>query len=195
MSIIYQIEFFTYWHAGSGLSGGTYADLLVTKTKKGLPFIPGKTLKGLIREGADFLHELDSEMITSEFIRDIFGESPKKEDEEKDISRKEAKAFFSNAELSLELTESISETDTRYLYDVFSSTAINKNGLAAKGTLRQAEVTIPLVLYAKAEHFPDIQGYQEQFKNCLKAVKSMGMSRSRGLGRCRFSLIENKSEI
>jgi CRISPR/Cas system CMR subunit Cmr4 (Cas7 group RAMP superfamily) len=49
-TIAYQIDFFSYWHASSGLAGGAYADLLVNKTREGLPYIPGRTLKGLLRE-------------------------------------------------------------------------------------------------------------------------------------------------
>ena len=53
--IDYQIEFFSQWHCGSGLSAGADIDLLVIKDKEGMPFIPGKTLKGLIREAVENL--------------------------------------------------------------------------------------------------------------------------------------------
>ena len=53
--IDYQIEFFSQWHCGSGLSAGADIALLVIKDKEGMPFIPGKTLKGLIREAVENL--------------------------------------------------------------------------------------------------------------------------------------------
>ena len=189
MTIIYKIEFFTYWHTGSGLSGGTYADMLVNKTNKNLPFIPGKTLKGLLREAADFLHSLNEERVTAGFISDVFGENPNRE--EKEVYKTEGQAFFSNAELSRTLTVSIDEKNAGFLYDVFSSTKIDENGLAANHSLRQIEVTAPLILYAKADHFPDKEGYKKQFTDCLKMVKQLGVNRSRGLGRCQLSVIEN----
>ncbi len=43
-----KIEFFSPWHCGSGPSAGADADSLVIKDINGLPFIPGKTIKGLI---------------------------------------------------------------------------------------------------------------------------------------------------
>ena len=48
-----KIEFFSPWHCGSGLSAGADADSLVIKDINGLPFIPGKTIKGLIREAVE----------------------------------------------------------------------------------------------------------------------------------------------
>ena len=48
----YEITFYTNWHCGSGLSSGADCDSLVVKDKNGLPFVPGKTIKGLLREAA-----------------------------------------------------------------------------------------------------------------------------------------------
>lgn len=48
-----KIEFFSPWHCGSGLSAGADADSLVIKDTNGLPYIPGKTIKGLIREAVE----------------------------------------------------------------------------------------------------------------------------------------------
>jgi CRISPR/Cas system CSM-associated protein Csm3 (group 7 of RAMP superfamily) len=189
-SIIYQIDFFTYWHASSGLSGSTYADLLVNKTDENLPFIPGKTLKGLLREAAESIHELDSDLVKSDFIEYVFGLSPTKKEMDKEIYTKEAKCFFSNAYLSEKLTTSINIESTNYLYKVISSTKIDKNGIAEDSSLRQLEVTVPLILYAKIEHFPEEGNYLEQFKHCLNWVKRMGLNRSRGLGRCQFSILK-----
>jgi CRISPR/Cas system CSM-associated protein Csm3 (group 7 of RAMP superfamily) len=189
-TIIYQIEFFTYWHTSSGLSGSTYADLLVNKTDKNLPFIPGKTLKGLLREAAENIHELNSDLVRLPFIKDVFGISPSVEDAQKEVFREEAKSFFSNANLSENLTTAIKE-ESEYLYNVIASTKIDKNGLADEGSLRQLEVTIPLVLYAKVEQFPEGSNYETQFEYCLQWVKRMGLNRSRGLGRCNFSILKS----
>ena len=60
-----KIEFFSPWHCGSGLSAGADADSLVIKDINGLPFIPGKTIKGLIREAVEdyaALRGLDMEL-------------------------------------------------------------------------------------------------------------------------------------
>jgi CRISPR/Cas system CSM-associated protein Csm3 (group 7 of RAMP superfamily) len=200
MTLKYQIEFFTYWHAGSGLSGGAYADLLVNKNKAGLPFLPGKTLKGMIRDGALMLNEYNPRLVTTDFIHTIFGEVPTKVKLEDADTTPVAPGicFFSNAELSAELTAELTtplnpdEYLGQYLYEVLSSTKIDENGLAEDHTLRQMEVTIPLTLYATIEDFPDDEDSRTQMQHCLSAIKRMGLGRTRGLGRCQFSLLNQE---
>lgn len=198
MTLQYQIEFFTYWHAGSGLSGGAYADLLVNKTKEGLPFIPGKTLKGMIRAGAITISSYNSSLVEVDFIHKVFGEVPTKaKPEDADTMPVEpGVCFFSNAELSGNLTAQLIQNEHKYLsqhfYEVLSSTRIDDQGVADDHTLRQMEVTIPLTLYATIEHFPDDRAYLTQIQHCMSAIKRMGLGRTRGLGRCQFSLLNPK---
>src|SRR5699024_10170830 len=94
-TLIYQIEFFNYWHSGSGLAGSTYADSIVNKTERNLPFIPGKTLKGLLRDAAEKINELNPSLVSDKFISQVFG---KKSDEEGNNAnyKDEGQAFFTN---------------------------------------------------------------------------------------------------
>lgn len=189
-TIAYQIEFFSYWHASSGLAGGAYADLLVNKTRAGLPYIPGRTLKGLLREAAETISHFDKDLVSQAFIIDVFGQSPEEKDIVDESATHEAKSFFSNAHLSNHLQKKISKDDASFLYQVLASTKINELGVAAYGTLRQLEVTVPLTLFATIEQFPDIPGYEQQISHCFQWIKRMGLNRSRGLGRCKFSIIQ-----
>lgn len=185
--IIYQIEFFSYWHAGSGLAGSSYADNVVNKNEDNLPIIPGKTIKGLLREAAEDINELDPQLVSTQFIIDVFGERVKNGNA---VSKKEGKAFFTNVNLSKELCENIIKSDyTTDLYHVISSTKINEQGQADDGSLRQLEVTIPLTMYGSIEQFPD-SNYENQLENCLKWVKQLGQNRNRGLGKCKFSIVK-----
>jgi len=184
-AFIYQIEFFTFWHAGSGLSGSTYADSIVLKNGDNLPVIPGKTLKGLLREAAETIHVLNDKLISTEFIKDIFGEG---EQINGNTKRKEGKAFFGNATLSEDLSKSLVDKKmTDSLYQVIASTQIDENGQAKDHSLRQLEVTIPLKLYALIDHFP-MEEYKEQMQHCFNWIKQMGVNRNRGLGKCKFSI-------
>lgn len=188
-TIKYKIDFFTYWHAGSGLSGSTYADLMVNKTSNGLPYIPGRTLKGLLREAAEVIHGFHPSLVTKDFIQDVFGEEPTEQQLEKEDATKEALCFFGSAHLSKYLHENICEEDKPLLYSVLASTKIDEKGLAEHGTLRQMEVTIPLTLFSRIDGFPEKPDYEVQLKHCLNWVKRIGLNRSRGLGRCHFSII------
>ncbi len=196
MTVKYQIEFFTYWHAGSGLSGGAYADLLVNKTKEGLPFIPGKTLKGMIRDGAITINDFAPSRVTMDFINRVFGEKPTKIRPEDTDTNPVAPGvcFFSNAELSGNLSSELSQNKvlSEHFYEVLASTRIDDDGVADDHTLRQMEVTIPLTLYAIIENFPDDNAALAQMQHCMSAIKSMGLGRTRGLGRCQFSLLNPK---
>ncbi len=192
--IIYQIEFFSYWHAGSGLAGSTYADSIVNKNKLGLPIIPGKTIKGLLREAAESINELDDTLVSDIFIQQVFGKrSGEKEvntgNEKKEDIYGEGKAFFTNVELSKKLTESILQKNyVNDLYHVISSTKINEHGQAEDHSLRQLEVTIPITLYGTIEQFPDVL-YETELEHCFKWIKQLGQNRNRGLGKCKFSIV------
>lgn len=194
--LIYSIDFTSYWHTGSGLSSGVGAKALVIKDDHDLPFIPGRTLKGMIRDAAENLHELDPTRIPASFIATVFGRS---DDDRGNGPGKSAAAyqdngcFFGNASLSQFLHQNIASREKAFLYANIASTAIDDEGQALDHTLRQMEVTIPLTLYAYIDHFPDDKLALERLESCLKWIKRIGYNRNRGLGRCQFSLINQGS--
>lgn len=189
-NIIYKIDFFDFWHTGSGLAGSTYADSLVIKNENSLPIIPGKTLKGLLREAAQELHKLDENLVTKHFINTIFGVQPEKNNN-RNPTANEGLCFFSNATLSKNLSDKLESNfeQKQQLYQVLSSTAIDSNGQAKEGSLRQLEVTIPLSLYAQIVDFPNDAASKNQLEHCLNWIKQLGLNRNRGLGRCHLSII------
>ncbi len=186
-SIQYTVSFFTYWHCSSGVVGGPDASNTVIKDESNLPFIPGKTLKGLIREAAeDFLPILYGEVFSRQFVVDIFGPDSNAFDYDNQSSH------FANATLPAPVKAGIEPEDTTLLYDLLASTAIDKEGQAKDGSLRQIEVCVPMSLTAKILDFPDKPQYLEALEKCLMGIKQMGSDRTRGLGRCQFSLIQNE---
>ncbi len=188
-TITYQIEFSTYWHTGSGLSGGVDANLAVIKDEHELPFIPGRTMKGLLREAAEMLNELNTDLVSKDFIATVFGIG---EDQSTNGEYRAGQCFFSNAMLSKYLTDHLQSHPEKgkMLFTTIASTAINEKGIAKNQTLRQLEVTIPLSLYATIESFPDDQEMVKQLNYCFQWIKKMGTNRTRGLGRCAFSQIK-----
>jgi len=181
-----KIEFFDYWHCGSGLSGGSRVDALVARDKQGLPYIPGKTLKGHIREMAESLKDCY-------FINICFGGSSNdgKNGKEKDIcfdedySEKEGECYFSNATIE----EHIDKKLISYLFTTISSTKIDEKGLAITGSLREIEVVVPLTLYATIEFSGNSKDFKEKMKKSLSQVKRIGLNRTRGLGRCEITVV------
>ncbi len=76
----YSIQFHDYWCTASGLSGGAKADILTLKDTDGLPYVPGRTIKGLLREAAETICAFDDSMISAEQITAIFGSNDDKDE-------------------------------------------------------------------------------------------------------------------
>lgn len=200
MTIVYKIKFFSYWHTGSGLSGGAETSLRAIKDEDGLPFIPGKTLKGLLREAATNINSLSKNLVKQDFIDILFGLG---EDRHEDGRFSPGQCFFSNATLSEYLTQELAMAPSRkkHLFTNMAFTSIDEHGLAKDKTLRQVEFTVPLTLYATLVDFPssgDSLGQSddnlEQLKTCFKWVKKLGSNRNRGFGRCEFSHYKSVTE-
>ena len=167
------IEFFTYWHCGSGTSGGSRVDALVARDDNGLPYIPGKTIKGHIKEMAETIGDND-------FVNLCFGSSEEREGE----------CYFSNATIEEKIDKNLSS----YLFSTISSTKIDDKSLAVTGSLREIEVVVPLKLFATIEFSDKTKEYQEQMKKALYQVKRMGLNRTRGLGRCEISVVGESND-
>lgn len=58
----------TWWHAGTGRGHGEQADAVVQRTPEGLPYLPGKTVKGLLRAALVLGASLESEVHPSSAI-------------------------------------------------------------------------------------------------------------------------------
>jgi len=188
MTVKYKVEFLDYWHLSSGLSAGAKLDSTVIKDKYDLPYLSGKTLKGLVREMA-LAFECD-------FIDTCFGTTTDKKDKcyEEGKEEKEGTCYFSNATLPIEVADEIKEHKLQErLYDVIASTKIGQKGLksetegiAVDNSLREIEVVVPLTLEGFIDDIPS--GYKEKMIQALKMIKRMGLNRNRGLGRCQISV-------
>lgn len=191
--ITYKIKFHSEWHCGSGLTSGSDLDALVVKDAEGFPFIPGKTIKGLLKEAAEELLKIQEKApINEPFITEMFGYFDNKDDEKSEIHTK-GTAFFSNAVLSSNLRNEIKETGLiDFLYRDVASTAIEKNGIAKAHSLRKMQTVIPCELIGTISRVDET--YEGDLKKCLNYIKRLGQNRNRGLGRCTFIVVEPNKE-
>lgn len=184
MTIHYKTEFFTYWHCGSGLSAGADVDLLTVKDAEGFPFIPGKSVKGLVREAAETLVALNPDRYpSSDEVERIFGQE----------GSLQGCAFFSNSEFP-DADKVALLGDTKYLFTALSSTSIDENGIAKEHSLRRTEVALPCTLIGVIMHWPDDARSQSLIEDSLAFVKRLGENRNRGLGRCRFAILKKEAD-
>ncbi len=177
--INYTITFFSDWHAGSGLSSGAEADAIVIKDTNNLPYLPGKTFKGLLKDALMDIHEVQPEIADLSEIEKLFGK------ENIDKSTESGTLFFSNAEISDTEKDEISFEMSRHLYRINASTTIDENGVAKNSSLRTMEVTIPITLEGYISCDEKLSEKQlELVKRALQWTRSLGSNRNRGLGRC-----------
>ncbi|MEY4503772.1 MAG: hypothetical protein RL154_64 [Pseudomonadota bacterium] len=170
MTLQYTLKFYDYWHISSGLSAGTRLDSTVIKDDNNLPYVAGKTIKGLSREMAELLED-------AQFVKECFG------GEGIDIG----KCYFANAVLKQETAKQIISNKLQdSLCDILAFTKIDdKTGIADDKTLREIEVVVPLTLTGEIKDIPN-QDYFNKLIKALKMIKRIGLNRNRGLGRCEF---------
>ena len=179
MKIEYKIKFLDYWHISSGKSGGALYDALVLKDENKLPFIPGRTIKGLVRDNAFQLGYLDEkEKFIDLDLKKCLGD-------ELDAGE----CYFSNLYLNEnEQNSIISNGLQEFLYERLTFTAL-KNRVAKDDSLREFEVVVPIELEGYIEVCEDCE---EKIKRLLKMIKRLGIDRRRGLGRCEIIIKDKK---
>ncbi len=164
----YKISILSDWHIGSGLSSGAESDANVLKDPDNLPYIPGKTVKGLFKAA---LMEMPLSVVSEIDITRIF---------------ESGSIFFSNAYLSKEERDE-AKCYNNFLYRKIAYTSIGENGIALNHSLRTMEVCIPLVLQG------EITGFCEKkdrifLEMAAKWIRGIGVNRNRGMGRCKIQI-------
>lgn len=186
-TLYYSIEFFTYWQCSSGLSSGAEFDSLVIKDKDGMPYVPGKTVKGLLREALSDLNQYSESAVLD--IDRYFG---KGNDKDSGVGSTQGRLYFSDAGLNEADRRLILSKDLQpYLYTSLASTRIS-DGVAVKGSLRNIEATLPCTLLGKIEGVDSDAVYA--LEQAFGMIKRLGSGRNRGLGRCQISRIEPEKQ-
>lgn len=185
----YKIDFFSSWHCGSGLSAGADVDALVVRDRDGLPYVPGKTVKGLVREAVeDFLAFRKED---TRIVADLFGNAEDRNNlpQDEEGKMKQGILFFSNAELLSEQKQIILDEQLKpFLFDSVAATRIAEDGIAMPHSLRRIQVVLPCTLYGQILDVPEESKILLQ--QAVKLIKRMGLARNRGLGRCSFTIME-----
>lgn len=170
----YKIKFYSNWHCGSGLAAGADVDALVVKDSDGLPYVPGRTIKGLLRDAATELGYDESSIVK------VFGKAGDRENQT-------GCAFFGNAVLpEHEAKEIVKGQLASHLYQTFASTAIDDNGIAKDNSLRRIETVVPCSLEGSVSGVDSSE--EKMLKEAMKYIKRLGTGRNRGYGRCNIEL-------
>lgn len=188
MTFYGTIRFYEYWHAGSGEAGVGDVDDSPVKNRHGLPYLPGKTLKGLLHEA---FCELAAWGAVSQLIRpsvslveQLFGS------ESRQGRRNCGWLRVSDAVLPGDLADYLVDRQMQEgLFEVISATAIEESGIARARSLRRFEVAVPVELSftLSVDNPPDAFGAtdpQAMFAAACRLIRRAGKFRNSGFGRC-----------
>ncbi|MFA7481764.1 MAG: RAMP superfamily CRISPR-associated protein [Vulcanimicrobiota bacterium] len=197
----------SYWRIGSGKGSDAIADALVLRDSAGLPVIPGRTIKGLLRDSmklATLSGSVREESLSRWFGSPLAGtEQNLKDGDEQEIAlekgrfqSEEGLLWFGSAQLPAawrKWAKSNPESDVLGELTAYqSSTAIDKDGVAKEHSLRVAEVAVPMDLIAEVRGPSDDKQWVQDLKVTLPLLRALGSRRSRGLGRVDVTLEESR---
>ena len=195
MSYQLKIEIQSYWHAGTGRGQGSDVNALTHRDQDGIPCLPGKTVKGLLRDAVTRWSQLDSEADTQLSVERLFGKSP---DEEPGKAGGVGLLRVSDAVLAADELYHL-RNDKSLCAGLFRSlhaTKINyETGTAEDKSLRGIEVVVPLTLYAEIMEVSGVESvdnWVDEITPALRLIKGVGAHRTRGLGRAVVTLEEIK---
>lgn len=182
-----RFRFLSPWHMGSGFGEGANLDAVPVKSAAGLPYIPGRSVKGLLREAVQLAEEC-GQLADGTTLR-LFG------------SRDPKKSRYESRPGSLRVTSAVLGTDLEAwakkkpvpvseLYTVLSATKIGDRGLAEDETLRKIEAAWPLTLTAEVDGANDETDWIESLRLAAPLIRQAGMRRHRGLGRVEVAIEE-----
>ncbi|MBC8213795.1 MAG: hypothetical protein H8E71_04060 [Candidatus Marinimicrobia bacterium] len=175
---------------GSGMSGSAVIDSDVTADSYGIPFIPAKRVKGLLRESLMEVFEMIGGKIDKDKINGLFGK----------IGDAESKSLFVS-DVKMKESDNLHEwldwaKSSEVWKGYFQSSAIKdaystirqqtklENGIAAKHSLRTFRVLnkgLEFEGVISKEKFNDTE--KEMLQLAFSNMRYLGISRNRGFGR------------
>jgi len=188
-----NIRFLDYWHCGTGKGAGAHLDAVVDLDRYGLPFVPGKHIRGLLRDAVERLESWGqlaqfAQCPTQESLAvALFGSAGGMQ-----TLREPGRLEIRNATLPPAFAEWLCGEPGRSapLFRELHSAAIDpESGVARSRFLRGIQVTVPLELQAELA-CADSAGidWKAVITSALALVPALGAHRSRGLGRAVLKL-------
>lgn len=189
-----RIDLRGYWHPGGGRGGGAVLDATTHRDSSGLPVLPGRHIKGLLREALECAAGFGWDGYAG-LAQQLFGE---RSAEEAGSAPAPGGLRVSDGSLPDATRAWLSDPDRQrrlapHLYRSLYATAIDSaTGTARDKSLRGIEVVVPLTLFARIEPVPGQTeppvDWPQRLRDCLPLIDAVGAHRGRGLGRAVLSL-------
>ncbi|MDS4031991.1 MAG: RAMP superfamily CRISPR-associated protein [Candidatus Contendobacter sp.] len=185
-----KIDIQSYWHPGTGRGSGFHLDAVTHTGPDGLPRLPGRTLKGLLRDAVHRAEQWGWPKVPAGSTEALFGP----------IGRDGQPTHpgllrISDATLPDEVATYLATDDGKPLvsglYREHFSTAIDATtGVATSRSLRGMQVVVPLTLEALIAEIPGVAAVPDwpiRIEAILPLVTAVGAQRNRGFGRAHLS--------
>ena len=178
--------------------GGVYnsaIDIDVCYDEWGFPYIPGKRLKGCLRECGVELKECGMTID----VDNIFGTQGESSNRAK---VRISNAYLENYEAMKDMVIKYKDTLIFHPQNVLNSysyvrtqTSIDYDtGVAEDTTLRMIRVVKKGLVFEADVTIDGDEELEKDFENCCKILNHMGVSRTRGYGEVKLSIIDNPEE-
>lgn len=196
MSYQLKIDIQSYWHPGTGSGRGSDVDAVTHRDAEGLPCLPGKSLKGILRDAVSRWEQFTQANTLPSLANKLFGAGADEGDTWLGLVRVSDAVLADD--IRYHLIKSAKDDDGKNnlipsLYRSIYSTAIeHQTGTAVNKSLRGMEVVIPLTLYATLAEVPNaehpVSNWHKTIEQSLSLIQAVGAHRSRGLGRAVVTL-------
>ncbi len=194
------LTFDSDWHVGSGAGIPGSVDRQVLRDEEGFPYVPGKTLTGILRDAAEWIADVRDTAEEGNKWKNaligLFGEQPESHGGTPGGFASGAAVGIGSAELSRDLRNYVQELressgpDLRAaLFTVRPGVKIDRaTGRALEDHLYSTERVRGCTLYAPVKYLrgPLSEDEEKLLEDAIRAVRRLGGKRRRGGGRCRL---------
>ena len=171
------------WSAGSGKAEGAFLDAVPALDADGLPYLPGRTLRGLLREAILRLDEAGG--CRAGLASTLFGSRSSGQDR---YTTSPGLLRVDSARLPVAVRSHLQQhtkLKAGLFHDVFQTAIDDITGVARSRSLRSARLAVPMTLWANIVALKPVTAEQwAALEASLAWLDGVGNGRTRGLGRC-----------
>lgn len=186
-----KVTMLSEWLVAGGFDRSSGADQVQVRDSEGFPYIPGRTLRGLLREACETAAACEAGSALDALVASLFG----REGEEGCLALTDA-TLPQEVVAAVLRAQDIEEREglLRLFCGLVARTALTEEGVAKEPTLRISEVGIPGLVFLAQLSAPDKSSLQF-LAFAAGLVRRLGACRYRGLGRCRLELLAGDQPV
>lgn len=191
------VDITSYWHPGSGRGSGSHLDALTDRDTDGLPYLPGRMIKGLLR---DAMHRAETWGHISKGTTEAMfgstgftaaqdGKSAQARDRTEPGSLRVGNARLPEPVRAWLAAPAQLRERALLTTELFQTAIDPESGTASNRSMRGIEVLVPMQLEATLTWMGTTNiDWQAALGMSLPLIRAVGAHRTRGLGRASIAL-------